>query len=140
MPALGEIATALNLELRGDPARPIDALAPLEKASPEHLTFVSEKRHLSKLSLTQAGAVILHPDWVDQWSGCALLSDTPYVAYAKATQIFDNHPAAAGCCARSRGCLKQIPNWGLLSQSMPAPMSRRTSFSAIECGLAQAHL
>ena len=96
MPALGEIATALNLELRGDPARPIDALAPLEKASPEHLTFVSEKRHLSKLSLTQAGAVILHPDWVDQWSGCALLSDTPYVAYAKATQIFDNHPAAAG--------------------------------------------
>ena len=96
MPALGEIATALNLELRGDPARPIDALAPLEKASPEHLTFVSEKRHLSKLSLTQAGAVILHPDWVDQWSGCALLSDTPYVAYAKATQIFDNHPGAAG--------------------------------------------
>ena len=96
MPALGEIATALNLELRGDPARPIDALAPLEKASPEHLTFVSEKRHLSKLTLTRAGAVILHPDWVDQWSGCALISEAPYVAYAKATQIFDNHPGAAG--------------------------------------------
>ena len=96
MPALGEIATALNLELRGDPARSIDALAPIEKASQEHLTFVSEKRHLSKLSLTQAGAVILHPDWLDQWSGCALLSESPYVAYAKATHIFDNHPAATG--------------------------------------------
>ena len=96
MPALGEIATALDLELRGDPARPIDALAPLEKASPKHLTFVSEKRHLSKLSLTQAGAVILHPDWVGQWSGCALITETPYVAYAKATEIFDNHPHASG--------------------------------------------
>ncbi len=96
MPALGEIATALDLELRGDPARLIDALAPLEKASSETLTFVSEKRHLSKLSQTQAGAVILHPDWVEQWSGCALLSEAPYVAYAKATQLFDNHPGATG--------------------------------------------
>ncbi len=96
MPALGDIATALHLELRGDPARPIDALAPLEKASSKHLTFISEKRHLSKLPRTQAGAIILHPDWVNQWSGCVLVSETPYLAYAKATHLFDNHPSAAG--------------------------------------------
>ena len=96
MPSLGELATLLELELRGDASRPIRRLATLDAATPDDLSFVSEKKHLSKLDDTRAGAVILHPDWVESWSGCALLSDTPYVAFARATRIFDNHPQANG--------------------------------------------
>ena len=96
MPSLGELATLLELELRGDASRPIQRLATLDAATPDDLSFVSEKKHLSKLDDTRAGAVILHPDWVESWSGCALLSDTPYVAFARATRIFDNHPQANG--------------------------------------------
>ena len=96
MPSLGELATVLELELRGDASRPIRRLATLDAATPDDLSFVSEKKHLSKLDDTRAGAVILHPDWVESWSGCALLSDTPYVAFARATRIFDNHPQANG--------------------------------------------
>lgn len=96
MPSLGELATLLELELRGDASRPIQRLATLDAATPSELSFVSEKKHLSKLDETRAGAVILHPDWVERWSGCALLSDTPYVAFARATRIFDNHPQASG--------------------------------------------
>jgi UDP-3-O-[3-hydroxymyristoyl] glucosamine N-acyltransferase len=96
MTTLGELAKALELELRGDPARSIASLAALESATANDLSFVSEKKHLPKVSDTSAGALILHPDWAEVWSGCALLSDTPYVAFAKATQIFDNHPPANG--------------------------------------------
>ena len=95
MTTLGELAKALELELRGDPARSIARLAPLESATTDDLSFVSEKKHLHKVSDTNAGALILHPDWVEAWSGCALLSDTPYVAFAKATRIFDNHPPSS---------------------------------------------
>lgn len=96
MPTLGGLATALELELQGDPERVIQRLASLESATPEDLSFVSEKKHLSKLSGSRAGAVILHPDWAASWSGCALLSDTPYITFARATRIFDNHPQASG--------------------------------------------
>ena len=96
MTTLGELAKALELELRGDPARSIARLAPLESATTDDLSFVSEKKHLSKVSETSAGALILHPDWADAWPGCTLLSETPYVAFAKATQIFNNHPPASG--------------------------------------------
>jgi UDP-3-O-[3-hydroxymyristoyl] glucosamine N-acyltransferase len=96
MTTLGELAKALELELRGDPTRSIANLAALESATPDDLSFVSEKKHLPKVSDTNAGALILHPDWAETWSGCALLSDTPYVAFAKATRIFDNHPPSSG--------------------------------------------
>lgn len=95
MPSLGELATLLELEFRGDAARPLQRLAALDVATPDDLSFVSEKKHLSRLTDTRAGAVILHPEWIDHWSGCALLSDTPYVAFARATRIFDNHPQAS---------------------------------------------
>ena len=96
MTTLGELAKALELELRGDPTRSIASLAALESATAEDLSFVSEKKHLPKLADTGAGALILHPDWADAWPGCALLSATPYVAFARATRIFDNHPRASG--------------------------------------------
>ena len=96
MTTLGELAKTLELELRGDPTRSIASLATLESATEDDLSFVSEKKHLSKVSDTSAGALILHPDWVDAWSGSALLSDAPYVAFARASRIFDNHPPSSG--------------------------------------------
>ena len=65
MPALGTLAAALGLELQGDPDCEIRALAALDLATTDDLSFVSEKKHLGKLSQTSAGAVILHPDWSD---------------------------------------------------------------------------
>ena len=92
MPTLGELAAYLELELHGDPGTSIEGLAAIDVAEPQQLSFISEKKHLHRLAHTQAGAVILHPEWMSAWSGPALLSPTPYVSYAKATRIFDNHP------------------------------------------------
>jgi len=106
MPALGTLAAALELELQGDPDYEIGSLAALESATADDLSFVSEKKHLTKLSATLAGAVILHPDWSGQWHGNALLSPTPYIAYAKASAFFDNHPVAGGNID-SRACVAE---------------------------------
>ncbi len=96
MPALGTLAAALELELKGDADREIRSLAPLDSATADDLSFVSEKKHLGKLNRCSAGAVILHPDWSERWQGNALLSDAPYLAYARATVLFDNHPTPSG--------------------------------------------
>ena len=83
MTTLGELATYLELELHGDPGTSIEGLAAIDVAEPQQLSFISEKKHLHRLAGTQAGAIILHPDWLSAWSGAALLSPTPYVSYAK---------------------------------------------------------
>ena len=43
MPTLGELAIHLELELHGDPNTPIQGLAAIGVAKPEHLSFVAEK-------------------------------------------------------------------------------------------------
>ena len=96
MPALGTLAAALELELKGDPDCEIRSLATLESAKADDLSFVSEKKHLAKLDQCSAGAVILHPDWVENWSGACLLSDKPYLHYARATHLFDDRPTPTG--------------------------------------------
>ena len=48
MTTLGELAKALELELRGDPTRSIANLAALESATADDLSFVSEKKHLPR--------------------------------------------------------------------------------------------
>ena len=96
MTTLGDIASALALELRGDPALEIVGMAPLERAVSNELSFVSQSKYLPQLSDSQAGAVILHPDWAASWSGACLLSDRPYLHYARATRLFDNRPVPTG--------------------------------------------
>jgi UDP-3-O-[3-hydroxymyristoyl] glucosamine N-acyltransferase len=53
--------------------------------------MVSSK-HLSQLALTRAGAVILHPEFAEQCPTDCLISETPYLAYARASQLFDRSP------------------------------------------------
>lgn len=95
--SLGDIAQQLDLEWRGDAAYELTGLAPLELAGPSELSFVSKKQYLPQLAETRAGAVILHPDWAENWSGPCLLSASPYLAFARATHLFDNRPALSGC-------------------------------------------
>ena len=61
MTTLGELAKALELELRGDPTRSIANLAALESATADDLSFVSEKKHLLKGIRYQRGRADLAP-------------------------------------------------------------------------------
>lgn len=92
MRTLGELAEALGLEFRGDPQLVLRGLASLQHAAGDHLAFINDKRYLTALTTTSAGAVILKPEWLERWSGACLLTDAPYLAFAKASHLFDNRP------------------------------------------------
>ena len=80
----------------------ITGLAPLATAGNGELAFFSGQKNLAQLADTAAGAVILHPDFVAHCPTDCLVSEAPYLAFARATRLFSQeisprpgiHPAA----------------------------------------------
>jgi UDP-3-O-[3-hydroxymyristoyl] glucosamine N-acyltransferase len=92
---LGELADRFGLACSGNAERRITGLATLAEAGPEQLAFLANRKYLPQLSRTAAAAVILHPDFADQCPVDCLLTEAPYVAFARLTHLFDRAPAAA---------------------------------------------
>jgi len=91
---LGELSRLLDTELQGDADIEVDGLASIETAGPGDLTFLSNPRLAHQLELCRASAVIIHPSQARAFSGARLLSDQPYVCYARVSQLFAaRHPA-----------------------------------------------
>lgn len=88
MYSLGELADRLDLALSGDAQKTIVGLAPLERANPAELSFLADRKYLSRLSQTRAGAVILTPELAAHCPVAALHSADPYLSYARATRLF----------------------------------------------------
>lgn len=93
--SLGELAELLGATLKGDASVVIKHIASIEKAGPEDISFVSSAAYVSKLSETKAGAMILKAEHAEGYAGNALISDNPYLAYARASAIFDPRPTRA---------------------------------------------
>jgi UDP-3-O-[3-hydroxymyristoyl] glucosamine N-acyltransferase len=89
---LQELATELGLAFTGDGRQVIGGLAPLQSATGSDITFLAGKKHLAQLESTQAAAVILHPDFQTQCAVACLLSDTPYVSFARVSQLYQLSP------------------------------------------------
>ena len=66
----------------------IDGLATLENARLGKLSFLSNPRYSQQLAVCQASAVIVHPEMAGATQLPCLLSRSPYVTYAKASQLF----------------------------------------------------
>ncbi|NHC11286.1 UDP-3-O-(3-hydroxymyristoyl)glucosamine N-acyltransferase [Pseudomonas stutzeri] len=92
---LGQLAELLGATLRGDASRPIHGLATLQDAGPQHLTFLANAQYRKFLEDTSAGAVLLTPGDAAGYSGAALVIENPYLAYARASHLFETRPAAA---------------------------------------------
>jgi UDP-3-O-[3-hydroxymyristoyl] glucosamine N-acyltransferase len=70
----------------------IAGLAPLQTAGPDEVSFLDNRRFVSALKETNAGAVIVHPDmqeWVPSKT-VAILTPEPHVGWAKVAALF--HP------------------------------------------------
>lgn len=93
---LGDIAQALRLECVGDATLEIRGLATLAGAGEGELSFLANPRYQRQLATTRASAVILHRDLASKTDLPALLSDNPYLAFARATALFDRTPRPAG--------------------------------------------
>jgi len=89
---LGELADQLDLKFSGDASREITGLATLETAGPADMAFMDSVKYLSQLARTRAAAVILAPEFVDQCPVDCLISASPYLAFARASNLFDRSP------------------------------------------------
>jgi UDP-3-O-[3-hydroxymyristoyl] glucosamine N-acyltransferase len=88
---LSELASQLGCALRGDGAVDVRRVSGIEEAGPGDLTFVANPKYASRLATTQASAVILSPDV--QSALPSLLSDNPYLTFARAVALLHPQPA-----------------------------------------------
>lgn len=89
---LEALAQALGIEWRGDGALVLSRLAPLGSAEAGSLSFLANPRYRQQLAATAASAVIVHPSLAEDCPVSVLLSDNPYLTYAKASHLFDQAP------------------------------------------------
>lgn len=90
---LGTLVEALGGVLQGDAELLIEGLAPLDMAQPQHLSFLSHPKYQSQLAITNAGCVIVSPQFQAQAAtrGACIVTDQPYLYFARVTQLWKQH-------------------------------------------------
>jgi len=84
---LGEVAARLECRLEGPEELEIAGVAGMDEAGPGELTFLANPKYLRKLATTRAAAIIANPG-EDLGGRPALRSANPYLAFAKALELF----------------------------------------------------
>lgn len=92
MYSLEEIAKKIGASLVGDPSTKINRLGSIMDARPGDLTHLSSSHYREYLKDTQASAVILTQRDVEDCHVDALVVSNPMLAYAQASQMFDDRP------------------------------------------------
>jgi UDP-3-O-[3-hydroxymyristoyl] glucosamine N-acyltransferase len=89
---LRDLAAHLGATLHGNGDTEITGVAGIEEASPGQVTFVSNPRYAAAARTTQAGAVLVAPDFPEIAAATLRLAN-PYLAFAHVIALF--HPAPA---------------------------------------------
>jgi UDP-3-O-[3-hydroxymyristoyl] glucosamine N-acyltransferase len=87
---LGKIASHVGAELHGDPDTVVNGLATLQSAKPGQVSFLSNRKYRRYLRQTQASAVIITQEDLDECPVSALVVDDPYLTYASVVSLL--HP------------------------------------------------
>jgi len=94
MMKLHEIAERLGCRLQGDPELEITGVAGMEHAGPGQLTFLANPKYAPKVKHTQASAILVSEALTGQSIAC-LVSDNPYLDFARALALFYQAPRPA---------------------------------------------
>lgn len=90
--SIAEIAGLLNAEFIGDGEHQVTAIAPLDKALNNELSFLSDKKYAADLITSQAGCILLSEEAKETCQlNCIILKD-PYLGFAKVAQLLDPTP------------------------------------------------
>ncbi len=93
---LGDIASRLGLELRGDAALEIEGIASLDNATTGELTFLFSSAWRDRLQQTSASAVILREADAAACPTACLISERPRLEWARVAALFDATPLPDG--------------------------------------------
>jgi len=88
MTTLAQLASRFDLAYEGDGDIELNRVATLSGAQPGNISFLSNRAYLADLEKTAASAVILTTELADKFKGNKLLSDQPYVTFAKVAEYF----------------------------------------------------
>lgn len=90
---LGDIATHLGIEVRGDASVQITGIAAIHEARRGHLTFLFSSTYRDHLSATGASAIVLSSRDAQRCPLPMLITPDPRLAWAKISHLFDTTPA-----------------------------------------------
>jgi UDP-3-O-[3-hydroxymyristoyl] glucosamine N-acyltransferase len=88
---LRDIAEALQCRLDGDGDLEITGVAGMEHAGPTELTFLANPRYAHKVKHTRAAAILVREP-VQGLSIASLVSENPYLDFARAIELFYKPP------------------------------------------------
>jgi UDP-3-O-[3-hydroxymyristoyl] glucosamine N-acyltransferase len=89
---LGELASRLGAELRGDADLEVTGVKGIEEAGPTEITFVANPRYGGLARKTRAAAVLVEPEF-PEIAVATLRIKNPYHAFSRALDIFYQPPA-----------------------------------------------
>ena len=89
---LEELAKHVGAHVTGNPEVVISGLGSLETALSGQLSHLSSAAYRRYLADTAASAVILNEKNLEHWQGNAIVTDNPYLAFAKISQLFAQVP------------------------------------------------
>lgn len=94
---VAELTTGLDVLIAGDSQCQITGVATLKNAEFGQLSFLSNAKYKKYLGCTKASAVVLSPQYADLCSTNAIITDNPYLIYAKIARFFmpDAKPSLA---------------------------------------------
>jgi UDP-3-O-[3-hydroxymyristoyl] glucosamine N-acyltransferase len=90
----GDLANQLGAKLKGDPDVKISGIGALEEASTGQLSFVTSPRY-SGLALECNASALIVPTELKDLDRTLLVCEQPYLALARAAQLFADPPALA---------------------------------------------
>jgi len=86
---LGDIAERLGGELSGDARVAIRQVAALEQAGDDDISFVAAGRYAARLASSRAAAFILSPQLRSRTDRPCIVTDDPYVYFARVSQLLN---------------------------------------------------
>jgi UDP-3-O-[3-hydroxymyristoyl] glucosamine N-acyltransferase len=100
------IAALLELPTDDLPKTTFTGIATLKKAGPLDISFLIDKKYLNDLEATQAGLVLLSPDFAPFCKVPHIATKTPHLAYTKISHAMHDKEISAGihptaCIAKS---------------------------------------
>lgn len=85
--SLSQLAQSVGVELHGDPDCVIDRVDTIQDGSEGSICFLANRKYLKHLSGMQASAVILDQQFLPQCKTNALISNNPYLTYARVASL-----------------------------------------------------
>ena len=87
--SLAVLADLVGGCVSGDPSISVSGVAPLNVAGPDQISFLANPKYQAQLADCQAAAIIVHPSLQGIMSTPLLLTENPYLAFAKILTYFE---------------------------------------------------